>query len=117
MVFPTSVAAFPAARYAPPTPAGLGARSWPTARRRTASLRGNYPTDGDIHPLRLREEIKNFMQCEAILSVDGPEAEDGNPSYLCWRRNRCPAKARLSRCRSRSRPRRRSPIAPVTAKR
>src|SRR5215469_15070948 len=32
---------------------------------------GNYPTDGDIHPLRLCEEIKNFMQREAILSVDG----------------------------------------------
>src|SRR6266478_10092510 len=34
---------------------------------------GNYPTDGDIHPLRLCEEIKNFMQREAILSVDGQE--------------------------------------------
>ncbi len=34
---------------------------------------GNYPTDGDIHPLRLCEEVKNFMQREAILSVDGQE--------------------------------------------
>jgi thiamine pyrophosphate-dependent acetolactate synthase large subunit-like protein len=34
---------------------------------------GNYPTDGDIHPLRLCEEIKSFMQREAILSVDGQE--------------------------------------------
>jgi thiamine pyrophosphate-dependent acetolactate synthase large subunit-like protein len=34
---------------------------------------GNYPTDGDIHPLRLCQEIKNFMQREAILSVDGQE--------------------------------------------
>jgi thiamine pyrophosphate-dependent acetolactate synthase large subunit-like protein len=34
---------------------------------------GNYPTDGDIHPLRLCEEIKNFMQREAILCVDGQE--------------------------------------------
>src|SRR5260370_38120014 len=34
---------------------------------------GNYPTDGDIHPLRLCEEIKNFMHREAILSVDGQE--------------------------------------------
>ncbi|HMD62455.1 MAG TPA: thiamine pyrophosphate-binding protein [Stellaceae bacterium] len=34
---------------------------------------GNYPIDGDIHPLRLCEEIKNFMQREAILSVDGQE--------------------------------------------
>jgi thiamine pyrophosphate-dependent acetolactate synthase large subunit-like protein len=33
----------------------------------------NYPTDGDIHPLRLCEEIKNFMQREAILTVDGQE--------------------------------------------
>jgi thiamine pyrophosphate-dependent acetolactate synthase large subunit-like protein len=31
----------------------------------------NYPTDGDIHPPRLCEEIKNFIQREAILSVDG----------------------------------------------
>jgi hypothetical protein len=29
------------------------------------------PTGGDIHPLRLCEEVKNFMQREAILSVDG----------------------------------------------
>jgi len=29
---------------------------------------GNYPTDGDLHPLRLCEEIKYFMQREAILS-------------------------------------------------
>jgi thiamine pyrophosphate-dependent acetolactate synthase large subunit-like protein len=34
---------------------------------------GNYATDGDIHPLRLCEEIKNFMQREAILTVDGQE--------------------------------------------
>jgi hypothetical protein len=29
----------------------------------------NYPTDGDIHLLQLRKEIKNFMQREAILSI------------------------------------------------
>ena len=34
---------------------------------------GNHPTDGGIHPLRLCEEIKNFMQREAILTVDGQE--------------------------------------------
>jgi thiamine pyrophosphate-dependent acetolactate synthase large subunit-like protein len=34
---------------------------------------GNYPTDGDIHPLRLCEEIKNFQQRDAILCVDGQE--------------------------------------------
>ena len=52
----------------PPTASSRGARSSPTARRRSASRAGgNYPTDGDIHPLRLCEEIKNFMQREAIL--------------------------------------------------
>src|SRR5437868_3975468 len=34
---------------------------------------GNYPTDGDIHPLRLCEEVKNFMNRDAILVVDGQE--------------------------------------------
>jgi thiamine pyrophosphate-dependent acetolactate synthase large subunit-like protein len=34
---------------------------------------GNYPTDGDIHPLRLFEEVKNFMKRDAILVVDGQE--------------------------------------------
>ncbi|MGE0258083.1 MAG: thiamine pyrophosphate-binding protein [Alphaproteobacteria bacterium] len=34
---------------------------------------GNYPTDGDIHPLRLCEEIKNFAKRDAILCVDGQE--------------------------------------------
>jgi len=34
---------------------------------------GNYPTDGDIHPLRLCEEIKNFARRDAILCVDGQE--------------------------------------------
>ena len=34
---------------------------------------GNYPTDGDIHPLRLCEEVKNFMNRDAILCVDGQE--------------------------------------------
>ena len=59
---------------APPTASSPGARSWPTARRKKRiRAGGNYPTDGDIHPLRLCEEIKNFMQREAILSVDGQE--------------------------------------------
>jgi thiamine pyrophosphate-dependent acetolactate synthase large subunit-like protein len=40
------------------------------AKKRTRTG-GNYPTDGDIHPLRLCEEIKNFMQRGAILSVTG----------------------------------------------
>src|SRR5580704_6529298 len=34
---------------------------------------GNYPTDGDIHPIRLLEEVKNFMNRDAILVVDGQE--------------------------------------------
>ncbi|HEX5452472.1 MAG TPA: thiamine pyrophosphate-binding protein [Stellaceae bacterium] len=34
---------------------------------------GNYPTDGDIHPLRLCEEIKNFQKRDTILCVDGQE--------------------------------------------
>jgi thiamine pyrophosphate-dependent acetolactate synthase large subunit-like protein len=34
---------------------------------------GNYPTDGDIHPLRLCEEIRNFAKRDAILCVDGQE--------------------------------------------
>ena len=34
---------------------------------------GNYPTDGDIHPLRLCEEIRNFIARDAILCVDGQE--------------------------------------------
>src|ERR1700704_2316676 len=32
-----------------------------------------YAEDGDIHPLRLCEEIANFMQRDAILVVDGQE--------------------------------------------
>ena len=32
-----------------------------------------YVEDGDIHPLRLCEEISNFMQRDAILVVDGQE--------------------------------------------
>jgi thiamine pyrophosphate-dependent acetolactate synthase large subunit-like protein len=42
------------------------------ARKRTRAG-GNYPTDGDIHPLRLCEEIKNFQKRDTILCVDGQE--------------------------------------------
>src|SRR5271165_3998110 len=42
------------------------------AQKRTRAG-GNYPTDGDIHPLRLCEEVKNFMNRDAILVVDGQE--------------------------------------------
>lgn len=42
------------------------------AKRGTAGA--NRPTEGeDIHPLRLCEEIKNFMRRDAILVVDGQE--------------------------------------------
>jgi thiamine pyrophosphate-dependent acetolactate synthase large subunit-like protein len=34
---------------------------------------GNYPTDGDIHPIRLLEEVRNFAKRDAILVVDGQE--------------------------------------------
>src|SRR5438128_5077306 len=38
-----------------------------------SQIGGNYPTDGDIHPLRLCEEVKNFQKRDAILCVDGQE--------------------------------------------
>ena len=41
--------------------------------RKRARAGGNYPTDGDIHPLRLCEEIKNFQKRDTILCVDGQE--------------------------------------------
>ena len=43
------------------------------AAKRSAEGGNRYAEDGDIHPVRLLEEIKNFMQCDAILSVDGQE--------------------------------------------
>jgi thiamine pyrophosphate-dependent acetolactate synthase large subunit-like protein len=42
------------------------------AKKRTRAG-GNYPTDGDIHPLRLCEEIRNFQKRDTILCVDGQE--------------------------------------------
>ena len=42
------------------------------ASKRTG-IGANYPTDGDIHPLRLCEEIKNFQKRDTILCVDGQE--------------------------------------------
>jgi hypothetical protein len=42
----------------------------------------NYPTDGDIHPLGLCEEIKNFMQREAILSVHGQEVSSSHRTQI-----------------------------------
>ncbi len=75
---------------------------------------GNYPTDGDIHPLRLCEEIKNFMQREAILSVDGQEilnyGRQSIPTFVPGHRLNSGRSARwASGCRSRSAPRPPSP--------
>ncbi|MGE5270569.1 MAG: thiamine pyrophosphate-binding protein [Thiohalocapsa sp.] len=41
--------------------------------QKRSRIGGNYPTDGDIHPLRLCEEIKNFQKRDTILCVDGQE--------------------------------------------
>ncbi len=43
-----------------------------TAKRASAGA-NKYAEDGDIHPVRLLEEIKNFAKRDAILCVDGQE--------------------------------------------
>ncbi len=43
-----------------------------TAKRASAGA-NKYAEDGDIHPVRLLEEVKNFMKRDAILCVDGQE--------------------------------------------
>jgi thiamine pyrophosphate-dependent acetolactate synthase large subunit-like protein len=43
------------------------------AEKRKSEGANKYVEDGDIHPLRLCEEISNFMQRDAILVVDGQE--------------------------------------------
>ncbi|MDQ2803118.1 MAG: thiamine pyrophosphate-binding protein, partial [Pseudomonadota bacterium] len=43
------------------------------AAKRSGSGSNRYAEDGDIHPIRLVEEIKNFAQRDAILCVDGQE--------------------------------------------
>ena len=43
-----------------------------TAKRAGAGA-NKYAEDGDIHPVRLLEEVKNFAQRDAILCVDGQE--------------------------------------------
>ena len=65
---------------------GIGARITPDTYKawrqrlaesesaKRAGAGGNrYAEDGDIHPVRLLEEIKNFMRRDAILCVDGQE--------------------------------------------
>ena len=43
------------------------------AAKRSGTGANKYAEDGDIHPVRLLEEIKNFAQRDAILCVDGQE--------------------------------------------
>ena len=41
--------------------------------KRTGAGANKYAEDGDIHPARMLEEIRNFAQRDAILCVDGQE--------------------------------------------
>ena len=41
--------------------------------KRAGSGANKYAEDGDIHPVRLLEEIRNFAKRDAILCVDGQE--------------------------------------------
>ncbi len=41
--------------------------------KRNAAGANKYAEDGDIHPVRMLEEIKNFAKRDAILCVDGQE--------------------------------------------
>jgi thiamine pyrophosphate-dependent acetolactate synthase large subunit-like protein len=43
-----------------------------TAKRNSAGA-NKYAEDGDIHPVRMLEEVRNFAKRDAILSVDGQE--------------------------------------------
>ncbi len=43
------------------------------AVKRSGAGANKYAEDGDIHPVRLLEEIKNFAKRDAILCVDGQE--------------------------------------------
>ncbi len=43
------------------------------AAKRSSAGANKYAEDGDIHPVRLLEEIRNFAQRDAILCVDGQE--------------------------------------------
>ena len=43
------------------------------AAKRSGSGANKYAEDGDIHPVRMLEEVKNFAQRDAILCVDGQE--------------------------------------------
>jgi len=41
--------------------------------KRASAGANKYDSDGDIHPVRMLEEVKNFMKRDAILCVDGQE--------------------------------------------
>ncbi|MSP04724.1 MAG: thiamine pyrophosphate-binding protein [Acetobacteraceae bacterium] len=41
--------------------------------KRASAGANRYAEDGDIHPVRMLEEVKNFMNRDAILCVDGQE--------------------------------------------
>ncbi|MDR3537540.1 MAG: thiamine pyrophosphate-binding protein [Acetobacteraceae bacterium] len=43
------------------------------AAKRAAAGANKYAEDGDIHPIRMLEEIRNFAKRDAILCVDGQE--------------------------------------------
>ncbi|HEX2941983.1 MAG TPA: thiamine pyrophosphate-binding protein [Rhodopila sp.] len=43
------------------------------AAKRAAAGANKYAEDGDIHPVRMLEEVKNFANRDAILCVDGQE--------------------------------------------
>src|ERR1700759_926015 len=43
------------------------------SQKRNASGANKFAEDGDIHPVRMLEEVKNFAKRDAILCVDGQE--------------------------------------------
>jgi thiamine pyrophosphate-dependent acetolactate synthase large subunit-like protein len=43
------------------------------AAKRSAAGANKYAEDGDIHPVRMLEEVRNFAKRDAILCVDGQE--------------------------------------------
>ncbi|MGE0226689.1 MAG: thiamine pyrophosphate-binding protein [Acetobacteraceae bacterium] len=43
------------------------------AQKRSAAGANKYAEDGDIHPVRMLEEVRDFMKRDAILCVDGQE--------------------------------------------
>ena len=58
-----------------------GGRSWQKARQRSAAAAGanKYAEDGDIHPVRMLEEVRIFAKRDAILCVDGQETLNYRP--------------------------------------